>query len=64
MKIARAKFSLENHDIKILKDIHFFLRQLIAYLIEIHKRCTNAPPQDTESLNKCPGGCRGGEDRH
>ena len=62
MKIAQSKFSLESHDIKVLKDIniHFFLRQLVAYLIEIHKRCTNAPPYDRENLNKCPWGCPGG----
>ena len=33
MKIAQAKFSLENHD--ILKEIHYFLRQNVAYLIEV-----------------------------
>ena len=33
MKIAGAKFSLENHD--ILKEVNYFLRQKVAYLIDI-----------------------------
>ena len=33
MKIAQAKFSLENYD--ILKEIHYILRRQVAYLIEI-----------------------------
>ena len=30
-EIAQAKFSLKNHD--NLKEIHYFLRQYVAYLI-------------------------------